>query len=90
MKVFNDDSINQAKLIRYVESKNNFPEVSSKRGRILFLVDATVSMGAMFTKLKLILPNIFADVSDTLKSRNFKGQLEMQIVFYRNYNAPCH
>ncbi len=90
MGVFNDDSINQAKLIRYVESKNNFPEISSKRGRILFLVDATISMGAMFTKLKLILPNIFADVYDTLKNRDFKGQLEMQIAFYRNYNVACH
>lgn len=44
-------------------------------------------MGSMFAKLKLILPNIFADVYDTLKNKNFKGQLEMQIIFYRNYNV---
>jgi len=87
MTVFNDENLNQSKLINYVQSKNHFPEISDKKGRLLFLVDATISMDTMFAKLKLILPNIFSDVYDTLKNRNFKGQLEMQIVFYRNYNV---
>ena len=54
---------------------------------MVFLIDATISMSILFAKLKLILPQIFTDVYETLNVKNFKGSLEIQIALYRNYSS---
>lgn len=54
-----------------------FPEISSatKKARMVFLIDATISMSSLFTQLKIILPQIFADVYETLRNKKVKGSL---------------
>ena len=75
-----------------MQSKNEFPIVSdaSKKARMVFLIDATGSMSILFAQLKVILPQIFGDVYDTLKAKKFKGSLEIQIALYRNYNSNAN
>lgn len=77
MGVFSDPELNQKKLIEYVQKKNLFPEISSatKKARMIFLIDATISMSSLFTQLKIILPQIFADVYETLRNKKVKGSL---------------
>lgn len=41
-------------------------------------------------KLRACLPQIFDDIDETLTKNKRKGCLEMQIVFYRNYNSPLN
>jgi len=89
MAVFNDPKLDQAKLIEYVQKKNFFPEISktTKKARMVFLIDATLSMDILFAQLKIILPEIFNDVYETLKNKKVKGSLDIQIALYRNYNS---
>jgi len=92
MAVFNDPQLDQQKLISYVQNKNIFPIISDKnqKARMVFLIDATVSMSILFAKLKIILPQIFTDVYETLNAKKFKGSLEIQIALYRNYNSSLN
>lgn len=89
MKVFNDPKLDQKILIEYVQKKNFFPEITneSKKARMVFLIDATLSMDILFAQLKIILPEIFADVYETLKKKKVNGSLDIQIAMYRNYNS---
>ena len=56
---------------------------------MVFLIDATSSMGHLFGKLKVVLPEVFKDTYETLKKKKIeeKAGLEIQIVLYRNYNS---
>lgn len=63
---------------------------SGKKARICLVMDKTVSMEACDMKLRAFLPQIFDDIDETLTKNKRKGCLEMQIVFYRNYNSPLN
>lgn len=54
---------------------------------MVFLIDATLSMDTLFAQLKIILPQIFNDVYETLRNKKVNGLLEIQIALYRNYNS---
>lgn len=54
---------------------------------MVFLIDATLSMDTLFAQLKIILPQIFNDVYETLGNKKVNGLLEIQIALYRNYNS---
>ena len=73
----------------YVASKNKFPKLikTSKKARLILMIDATISMTELFAQLKIFLPRIFDDTYLTLEHEKFPGCLEMQIVLYRNYNS---
>ena len=92
MKVFNNPKLDQNILIEYVAKKNFFPEITneSKKARMVFLIDATLSMDILFAQLKIILPEIFADVYETLRNKKVNGSLDIQIALYRNYNSNAN
>ena len=75
-----------------MQSKNEFPIISdaSKKARMVFLIDATSSMNIFFNELKVILPQIFTDLYETLKINKFDGLLYIKIVLYRNYSSSAN
>ena len=48
---------------------------NSSKARLVLAIDGTISMGDLFAQLKIILPNIFDDVYETLKNKKFPGSL---------------
>ena len=54
---------------------------------MVLLVDATISMDRLFAQLKIFLPTIFDHTYETLSKKGKEGNLEIQIVLYRNYNS---
>ena len=54
---------------------------------MVLLVDATISMDRLLTQLKIFLPTIFDHTYEILSEKEEKGNLEIQIVLYRNYNS---
>ena len=69
-----------------------FPEIlpKSKKAKFVIMVDATCSMGSLFSQLKILLQKIFDDTYKTLQSKKYPGLLEIQLVLYRNYNSPAN
>ena len=50
--VFNEKNFSQEYLLKYVLSKNKYPEVESKKARMCLLMDKTISMDLCDKKLK--------------------------------------
>jgi len=74
------------KFATFVKANNDLPcKVSS---RTILALDATSSMEKLLSMTKTQITELFKRVSKVLQEENITSGFEMQIVAYRNYDAP--
>lgn len=76
--------------ILFLRKRNTVQSCTGQDGnsRTCVLLDATASMSHLLSSCKATLHEVFTRTSQILGEQNFDATFEMQIVVFRNYNAP--
>lgn len=78
---------NIEELVGLITELNFYQPVQNTTIKAILGLDGTISMDAPLKKIIEVLKNVMVRMKDIQKEKKIAGEVELQIIIYRNYNS---